>query len=90
MYNKNDIITLEDNKKYLVVENINIDNNNYLLLTDYEDDKSDIAIVKVINTTDNTYLDNIDDEEEYTKVLNKMTLMYKDEISLLLNNINKD
>ncbi len=90
MYNKNDIITLEDNKKYLVVENINIDNNNYLLLTDYEDDKSDIAIVKVINTTDNTYLDNIDDEEEYTKVLNKMTLMYKDEINLLLNNINKD
>lgn len=89
MYNKNDIITLEDNKKYLVVENINIDNNNYLLLTDYEDDKSDIAIVKVINTTDNTYLDNIDDEEEYTKVLNKMTLMYKDEINLLLNNINK-
>lgn len=90
MYNKNDIITLEDNKKYLVVENINIDNNYYLLLTDYEDDKSDIAIVKVITTTDNTYLDNIDDEEEYTKVLNKMTLMYKDEISLLLNNINKD
>lgn len=90
MYNKNDIITLEDNKKYLVVENINIDNNYYLLLTDYEDDKSDIAIVKVINTTDNTYLDNIDDEEEYTKVLNKMTLMYKDEINLLLNNINKD
>lgn len=89
MYNKNDIITLEDNKKYLVVENINIDNNYYLLLTDYEDDKSDIAIVKVINTTDNTYLDNIDDEEEYTKVLNKMTLMYKDEINLLLNNINK-
>ncbi len=90
MYNKNDIITLEDNKKYLVVENINIDNNYYLLLTDYEDDKSDIAIVKVITTTDNTYLDNIDDEEEYTKVLNKMTLMYKDEINLLLNNINKD
>ena len=90
MYNKNDIITLEDNKKYLVVENINIDNNYYLLLTDYEDNKSDIAIVKVITTTDNTYLDNIDDEEEYTKVLNKMTLMYKDEISLLLNNINKD
>ncbi len=89
MYNKNDIITLEDNKKYLVVENINIDNNYYLLLTDYEDDKSDIAIVKVITTTDNTYLDNIDDEEEYTKVLNKMTLMYKDEINLLLNNINK-
>lgn len=90
MYNKNDIITLEDNKKYLVVENINIDNNYYLLLTDYEDDKSDIAIVKVITTTDNTYLDNIDDEEEYTKVLNKITLMYKDEINLLLNNINKD
>lgn len=90
MYNKNDIITLEDNKKYLVVENINIDNNYYLLLTDYEDDKSDIAIVKVITTTDNTYLDNIDEEEEYTKVLNKITLMYKDEINLLLNNINKD
>ena len=45
-YNKDDVITLNNNGKYIVVDKININNQNYLFLINEDDNLNNVAIVK--------------------------------------------
>lgn len=45
-YNKDDVITLNNNEKYIVVDKININNQNYLFLINEDDNLNNVAIVK--------------------------------------------
>lgn len=56
-----------DNKKYTILNDITIDNINYLLLVNLEDD-GDILIRKV-DPSDDNYLIPLDNEDEVYKVL---------------------
>ena len=56
-----------DNKKYTILNDITIDNINYLLLVNLEDD-GDVLIRKV-DPSDDNYLIPLDNEEEVYKVL---------------------
>ena len=56
-----------DNKKYTSLNDITIDNINYLLLVNLEDD-GDILIRKV-DPSDDNYLIPLDNEDEVYKVL---------------------
>ena len=56
-----------DNKKYTILNDITIDNINYLLLVNLEDD-GDVLIRKV-DPSDDNYLIPLDNEDEVYKVL---------------------
>ena len=56
-----------DNKKYTILNDITIDNINYLLLVNLEDD-GDVLIRKV-DPSDDNFLIPLDNEDEVYKVL---------------------
>lgn len=63
-----DVITLENNLNYLVVDTLLNENNKYLVLVN-KDDEQDIAIRKVIKKEDREYLIKLDTEDEFEEVM---------------------
>ncbi len=86
MYNKDDILTLNNNEDYLVLEKINIEGNNYLVLINNADDKDNVAIVKEVIKNDKVYLNNISDTQEFDKILKYLAKENEEEILKILGN----
>lgn len=57
-----------DNKKYLVVDVIIDEDNKYVYFVN-ENDMSDLLIQKEIKEDDKTYLVNLENEDEFNKVM---------------------
>ena len=57
-----------DNKKYLVVDVIIDKDNKYVYFVN-EEDMSDLLIQREIKEDDKTYLVNLDNEDEFNKVM---------------------
>ncbi len=68
---KEDIITLEDNREYEVVEKVNLNNETYLLLLSKEEK---LSVVKVGIENGKTFFDKLTDKE-YEEVILKLTEM---------------
>lgn len=62
-FEKDQILTLENNFEYLVVDTVNHNNNQYLYLSRMDEDK--FNIVKVINDNGIIGLGKLNDEEYY-------------------------
>ena len=62
-FEKDQILTLENNFEYLVVDTVNHNNNQYLYLSRMDEDK--FNIVKVINDNGIVGLGKLNDEEYY-------------------------
>lgn len=68
---KLDIVTLDDNKEYAVVEKIVFNNNEYVLLNEVDKEENLLnhsIIMKVILSNGSVYFDYIKTEEELTAV----------------------
>lgn len=85
-YNIDDIITLNNNEKYIVVDKIIIETNTYLFLINEDDNKNNIAIVKEELKDGVAYLNNIEDEQEFERVIKYLALNHKDELLKLMEN----
>ena len=83
-YNKDDVITLNNNWKYIVVDKININNQNYLFLINEDDNLNNVAIVKEQVKDNICYLENIDSETEFDEIIKVLSLNHKDEVLKLL------
>ena len=70
-YNKYDVITMENNNKYIVCDVIYEDNVIYLYLVNDSDDKDTIIIKEV-----DGILEPIKDSNEFEKVMLKYILMF--------------
>ena len=66
-----DVITLENNLNYLVVDTLLNENNKYLVLVN-KDDEQDIAIRKVIKKEDREYLITLYTEDEFEEVMSML------------------
>lgn len=84
-YNKDDIITLNNNEKYVVIDKINIDNTNYLFLINEEINNDNVVIAKEVIKDNIIFIDNIDSDLEYDMVMKHLAIAHKDEIIALLN-----
>ena len=84
-YNKNDIITLENDLKYIVCDIVSINDINYLYLVN-EDDENEYFIVKEKVENDVSFFESIKDEKEFEKVLLKLALANKNMINEVINN----
>lgn len=72
-----EVVTLEDNKDYLVLDTLEIDEIKYIylcLVTDQE--KKSVCIRKLVDDEKNIV--GLDSEEEYKKALNAYIIKYKD------------
>lgn len=84
-YSKNDIITLENDLKYIVCDIVSINDINYLYLVN-EDDENEYFIVKEKVENDVSFFESIKDEKEFEKVLLKLALANKNMINEVINN----
>lgn len=67
MVNKNDILTLDDNKDYCVVDTYEIDGKNYAFLFEVET-PTNVLYTRI----ENDKLVTLDNEEEFKKLLDKI------------------
>lgn len=73
-------VRLEDNKDYLILDTIKINDNEYVYLAYINDkDKKEVCIRKVVDNGEN--LVGLDSEEEYKVALNVYAEKYKDVIN---------
>ncbi len=73
MIKENKIITIESNEKFLIIKNINVSNNNYLVGVKLENDKyvNDFRLFKEINDYN---IEEIKDENIIKMVIDKYIL----------------
>ena len=72
-----DIVTLEDNKDYIILDTLEVEGIKYVYLvesTEAEDKK--VCIRKIVDNGE--YIAGLDNETEYKKALNAYTDKYKD------------
>ena len=70
------IVTLEDDKEYIVVDAIVNNNGKYLVLANKEKHR-DICIRKVIVEDGKEYIEKLDTEEEFENVMNEFYFRHK-------------
>lgn len=85
-YDVSDVITLNDDKKYIICEKVEIDNNVYMFLIEENEENDDIFLVKEELKEGNSYLINVENDEEYKKIMDYLSVKYKEPISEVLNN----
>ena len=79
-----DIITLEDNLEYLILDKIELDNSNYLyaVLVDSDENPTDNYIyLKEINEDSDIYVEEVVNKELKDKLSSMFTLNYLEEIN---------
>ena len=62
------VITLEDNKEYVIIAAIETENNRYLFLAN-KNEEFDVCIRKIITKENKEYLVKLDSEEEFEDVM---------------------
>ena len=70
-------IKLEDGIEYMVLDEIDLDNNTYVYLTNV-DDEEDFCIRKVDNTKNDSMLVGLDNDNEFDKALLLFSKKYQD------------
>lgn len=70
------IIKLENNEEYVIVDAIQNENNKYLFLAN-KDNEEDICIRKVIENDGQEFLIKLDDEEEFEETLELFNIKHK-------------
>lgn len=70
-----DVITLENNKDYEIIDTIVYNNNKYLILSNEENDY-DICVRKIIIKEDREYLARLDSENEFNEVMTVFNTKY--------------
>ena len=83
-YNINDVIKFK-NGDYLVLDVIKKEDNTYLYLINNDEYKNDISITKVVYENNSIKYLNIEKNEEFEYVMNKIFLDNKNDILELLN-----
>lgn len=84
IYQKNDIIELDNGNLYIVIEVIIYKGNNYYYLMNEKNNK-DLAIVKEIEKDGKIYLKNTDTEDEFNNVITQIVKKNKDKIKDLID-----
>lgn len=79
-YNKYDVITMDNNSKYIVCDVIYEDNVIYLYLVNDDDDK-DIILIKEVDGI----LEPIKDSNEFERVMLKITVSNKNMINEIID-----
>lgn len=79
-YNKYDVITMDNNSKYIVCDVIYEDNVIYLYLVNDDDDK-DIILIKEVDGI----LEPIKDSNEFEKIMLKITVSNKNMINEIID-----
>lgn len=72
------VITLENEKDYIIIDTIEFNSNKYLFLSNKEDE-NDMCVRKIILKENKEYLIKLDSENELEEVLNIFTTKYKGE-----------
>lgn len=72
------VITLEDNLEYMIINTIVKNNNKYVFLANVDDEKK-ICIRKVISEDGKDYLEKLDSDEEFAEVLTEFNDKYNKE-----------
>lgn len=75
-----DYITLENNNDYAVVDTLVVDNNKYLFLVNEQDEK-DVTVRKVITKDNKEYLNKLDSNEEFEKIMTEFLNKHQGEIN---------
>jgi len=71
------VVTLENNKDYIIIDTIEFNDNKYLFLSN-KDDENNMCVRKII-TKDREYLTKLDNQNELEEVLNIFATKYKGE-----------
>lgn len=73
---RDEIITLEDNKKYFVIDSIMYDNKNYILIDQYNEETKDIlGLFKIMEyNIENSVITKITDEELMKELFTKFDI----------------
>lgn len=79
-YNKYDVITMDNNSKYIICDVIYEDNVIYLYLVNDDDDKDIILIKKV-----DGILEPIKDSNEFERIMLKITVSNKNMINEIID-----
>lgn len=79
-YNKYDVITMDNNSKYIVCDVIYEDNVIYLYLVNDDDDK-DIILIKEVDGI----LEPIKDSNEFERIMLKITVSNKNMINEIID-----
>lgn len=79
-YNKYDVITMDNNSKYIICDVIYEDNVIYLYLVNDDDDK-DIILIKEVDGI----LEPIKDSNEFEKIMLKITVSNKNMINEIID-----
>lgn len=85
VYERGDLITLDDNSKYVVVDSFKLNEKSYLYLIN-EGDKKTTMVVEV----ENDEIIEINDEKEKNIVYKELIERNKDEIEQYLKEINEN
>ena len=72
------VIKLENNLEYIIIDAIEDNNNKYLVMT-REDDPLDICVRKIITLDNEEYLDKLETEEEFEKIIKIFNDRHKEE-----------
>ncbi len=72
------VITLEDNLEYMIINTIVKNNNKYVFLANVDDEKK-LCIRKVISEDGKEYLVKLDSDEEFAEVLTEFNDKYNKE-----------
>lgn len=72
------VITLENENEYIIIDTIEFNNNKYLFLSNKEDE-TDMCVRKVLIKEEKEYLVKLDSENELEEILNKFSQKYKGE-----------
>ena len=83
-YNIDDVIKFKDGE-YLVIDVIKNEGNTYLYLINNDEYLNDVSITKVTNENGKNIYSCIENDEEFDYVLNKIFLVFKDDILELSN-----
>ena len=71
-----DYITLENNINYAVVNTLIVNENKYLFLAN-ENDETDDTIRKVIKKDNKEYITKLDNEDEFSEVMDEFLKKYR-------------
>lgn len=70
------VVTLEDNKEYMIIGAEEVDNNKYLILTN-EEEPEKLVVRKIITENNEDFLVKLDTKDEYDKVIYNYYEEYK-------------
>lgn len=70
------VVTLEDNKEYMIIGAEEVDNNKYLILTN-EEEPEKLVVRRIITENNEDFLVKLDTKDEYDKVIYNYYEEYK-------------